>query len=178
MNNIIEIGDISNKGLEFDWNKEISWLQKQFSKDKITEFEFKEPLFSNFRITKSNWNIFIKGRFKTKINLYCSRCLEKVLYSINLTVDKVLVPYEHEEYKEEKELKQEDLEKDYYLQKIDLFEIIKEQILLNIPYKTQCKKDCKGLCVQCGINLNHNQCDCHINKAIDQRFAILKNLKL
>jgi uncharacterized protein len=178
MNNILKIEDIPDKGLEFEWNKGINWLQNYFFNEIIPEFQFKDPLLSHFKITKFNRDIFIEGEINTKLIFYCSRCLEKFYYSINLEIDKILVPYKKEGYKEEKELKHEDFEVEYYYQKIDLLETIKEQILLNIPYKVLCRKDCKGLCQKCGVNLNDEQCKCHINKEIDPRFAILKNIKI
>lgn len=178
MDYIIRVEDIPGKGLEFDWNKEVKYLQKYLFKENITEFQFKDPLRASFKIDKVNRDIIIKGGINTRLTLYCSRCLEKIYYSINAKIDRIFFPRAQEEYQEEKELRREDFEVEYYNQEIDLLEIIKEQILLDIPYKVLCRKDCKGLCSICGINLNSEQCRCHINKVIDSRFAVLKNLKM
>jgi uncharacterized protein len=58
---------------------------------------------------------------------------------------------------------------------VDLTEIIREQILLNLPEQVLCKEDCKGLCPQCGANRNLIDCDCGEDE-IDPRWAALKNL--
>jgi len=37
---------------------------------------------------------------------------------------------------------------------------IREEIILDYPLKPLCKPDCKGLCPQCGANLNEGGCTC------------------
>ncbi len=59
--------------------------------------------------------------------------------------------------------------------KLDIFEPLKEQILLDMPSKWLCSDDCKGLCPKCGKNLNEGECDCP-KKEIDPRLEILKTL--
>ncbi|HEX8637491.1 MAG TPA: DUF177 domain-containing protein, partial [Pyrinomonadaceae bacterium] len=60
--------------------------------------------------------------------------------------------------------------------KIDVAEIVREQILLNLPEPVYCRDDCKGLCPQCGANRNLIDCKCE-EKEIDPRWAALKGLK-
>ncbi len=43
---------------------------------------------------------------------------------------------------------------------IDLTEGVVEDILLGLPLKVLCSEDCKGLCPQCGTNLNIEECAC------------------
>ncbi|MBR6599034.1 MAG: DUF177 domain-containing protein, partial [Oscillospiraceae bacterium] len=43
---------------------------------------------------------------------------------------------------------------------IDLKEIAISDLLLQLPSKTLCDEECKGLCPSCGCNLNESQCDC------------------
>jgi uncharacterized protein len=59
---------------------------------------------------------------------------------------------------------------------IDVAELVREQILLNLPEQVFCAEDCKGLCPQCGANRNLIDCKCE-EKEIDPRWAALKNLK-
>ncbi len=58
---------------------------------------------------------------------------------------------------------------------IDLNPIAREYLLLEIPIKPLCKPDCKGLCPECGENLNEHFCG-HTNIPVDPRLEILKNL--
>jgi uncharacterized protein len=50
-----------------------------------------------------------------------------------------------------------------------------EQVLLTIPLQTLCRPDCRGLCSQCGQNLNEGSCQCSDNTG-DPRLAALRTL--
>jgi uncharacterized protein len=59
---------------------------------------------------------------------------------------------------------------------VELNEILREQILLAMPIKTVCRDACKGLCPQCGKNLNIAECQC-VPIAGDPRWDALKDLR-
>jgi len=48
---------------------------------------------------------------------------------------------------------------------IDLGVIFREYLLLEIPINAVCKPDCKGLCPECGQNLNENMCKHFLDKS-------------
>lgn len=56
----------------------------------------------------------------------------------------------------------------------NLDELLREDILLQVPTKELCKPDCKGLCPMCGANLNETACSC--KPPIDPRLAVLRQL--
>ena len=56
--------------------------------------------------------------------------------------------------------------------------ILEEYLVLGIPYTVFCSVDCLGLCPQCGQNLNLVSCECESVAPVDDRFAVLRNLKL
>jgi uncharacterized protein len=49
-------------------------------------------------------------------------------------------------------------------------------VLLALPLKVICQSDCRGLCPNCGANLNHEECRCETH-ATDPRLAPLARLK-
>ena len=57
---------------------------------------------------------------------------------------------------------------------LDLDALAEEDVVLNLPSKVLCKEDCKGLCPQCGKNLNDGPCDC--KEPVDPRLAGLLDL--
>lgn len=59
--------------------------------------------------------------------------------------------------------------------RLDLAEAMREYALLELPAAPRCREDCKGLCPQCGNNLNDGPCDCD-RESVDERFAILSKL--
>ena len=129
------------------------------------------------RITKTSTTVFIKGNLSAIINSYCSRCLEDASIPIGGNFTYTLVPAKAET-REDLELTAEELEISHYSGEfIDLTSIICEQIILQIPFQTLCREECKGLCPRCGINLNTSSCNCHLN-IINDRMAVLKNFRV
>jgi uncharacterized protein len=58
---------------------------------------------------------------------------------------------------------------------IDVTPAVREELLLAAPQYVVCRDDCKGLCPQCGKDLNAGLCDC--KPAVDARWQPLKALK-
>ena len=58
--------------------------------------------------------------------------------------------------------------------KLDIKELTLEDICLFLPSKFLCREDCKGVCPQCGTNLNESSCDC--KKPVDPRFEALLSM--
>jgi len=57
---------------------------------------------------------------------------------------------------------------------LDLSNLINEVFLINRPIQKTCKEDCRGLCPDCGKNLNLTTCDCK-SERIDPRLEKLKS---
>lgn len=57
--------------------------------------------------------------------------------------------------------------------KLDVDQLIKEELLMCFPMRLLCREDCKGLCPRCGKPLNEGDCGCQ-QKEIDPRLAVLK----
>lgn len=59
---------------------------------------------------------------------------------------------------------------------IDLKAVLTEQLQLQVPFQPLCREDCKGICFNCGADLNVGRCACaKVTKA--NPFAALKELK-
>ena len=58
---------------------------------------------------------------------------------------------------------------------VELDEIVLGNIIVNLPQKRLCREDCKGLCANCGQNLNVSACNCD-TRPTDPRFDILDKL--
>ena len=46
---------------------------------------------------------------------------------------------------------------------IDLDDLAREYLVVEIPINPLCRPDCKGLCVECGADLNVEVCE-HVQK--------------
>jgi len=65
---------------------------------------------------------------------------------------------------------------EYREDKIDLGEVVREQLYLALPMKPLCREDCKGLCPVCGANRNRETCTCQ-QEWVDPRMAALAEWK-
>lgn len=119
----------------------------------------------------------VKGTIFAEVGIDCSRCLQPTENSLEIPFKAVFVTPENYTEAKEAELGGEDLEVSIFDgDEIDLTELVREQILLNLPIQVFCREDCQGLCPKCGANQNLIDCKCEENE-IDPRWASLKNLK-
>jgi uncharacterized protein len=119
----------------------------------------------------------VKGKISARAALECTRCLTEIEQDLDVSFEAAFVGAEHYTEAKEAELKGEDLDVSLLEgDEIDLNELVREQILLNLPEQVFCSEDCKGLCEKCGANRNLINCNCE-EKEIDPRWSALKNLK-
>lgn len=137
-------------------------------------------VYASLTIEKEADGVFVKGDIATKVIKRCSRCLKEFKEDLQLDMYLTFVSYESgDTIENEHELSSSDLELSFLVNnELDTTEIIREQIAAELPIKSICKKDCKGLCARCGGNLNLGACDCSKDEDGDPRFSILNNLKI
>ena len=131
-------------------------------------------------------NVHASGTMTGEVVVACGRCLGPARVAIDEPVQATYMSQaaldaiqaeEQPDAEEGVELEAEDLDVyPYDGEVVDLEPIIKEQLVLAVPYAPLCKDDCQGLCPQCGIDKNVETCQCE--KPLDPRFAALKGLKL
>ena len=121
--------------------------------------------------------IRIEGNLETKIELVCARCLEPVVEEVSRTFDLFYAPVPKVEKPTIDQLKDDETEIGFYKgEGLFLADVLREQLLLALPLKVICQSDCRGLCPNCGANLNHEECRCETH-ATDPRMAPLARLK-
>jgi uncharacterized protein len=136
-----------------------------------------EPVQLAFEVHKDKERFRLVGSVMTELELPCSRCLESYRMPVNASFDLRYHPASEMSQAEESEVGADDLETSYYQDdQIDLNELMREQFYLALPMKPLCREGCKGLCAQCGTNLNTGTCDCGPAWE-DPRLAPLKQLK-
>jgi uncharacterized protein len=119
----------------------------------------------------------VTGRIDGTLRLDCGRCLEPFDVAVGAPFELRYMPVEEGGAPdEEREVGDDDLTTAYYRENaIDLEELMREQFQLALPMKPLCTEACKGLCPECGANLNTTACDCK-PKWEDPRLAGLKSL--
>jgi uncharacterized protein len=98
-----------------------------------------------------------RGRMDTSVETGCVRCLELFTMEIHQDLDLLYLPQSEnvgQEDCEERELSDKDLAVGFYQDdKIDLSQMIWEQVYLALPMKPLCKEDCRGLSARISTSL-------------------------
>ncbi len=134
------------------------------------------PVSYDVRVERTGNAVRVSGTLSAEIEVACVRCLTAYPQVVSRDFE---VRYRRAEAGaggDEAELDEMDLDLDYYGDEgIDLQQLIGEQILLSLPMKPLCQPECKGLCSQCGINLNDETCGCE--PEVDPRLASLGTIR-
>ena len=145
-------------------------IELEDSGDLIGNASFKGEVFSR------DGRTHVAGRITADVSAGCSRCLEPVSTHLELGFDDIFIDSSEEPTVAEAEIAEQALDESLVIGgKIDMADIVREQILLAIPEQLLCSEDCRGLCPKCGENRNLIDCNC-ADDDIDPRWAALKNL--
>ena len=112
-----------------------------------------------------------------RMEVSCARCLDPVELDVNRAFDLLYRPLVAEKGSDEVSISEAETEIGYYKgEGLELEDVLREQVLLALPIKALCRVDCKGLCPQCGKNLNAENCGCE-RKSADPRWNALEGLR-
>jgi uncharacterized protein len=162
------------------------------------------PIQAHFSIRKVDEVVVLSGQIKTYVNLVCSRCAnpfhlnckpgisglfckDPVMAGVGHLSDETHRPsgqnkgyarHAHDEAADEEISQGKDLDITYLSNDyVDLSEVLTEHLQLQVPFQPLCREDCKGMCSQCGADLNTGRCAC-AKLAASKPFSVLKDLKL
>jgi uncharacterized protein len=119
------------------------------------EFAHKEPVM----LTITNLDkkmVMIEGSTNITMTLFCSRCLKEILYPMDISILKEI------DFNLTEEERAQGLDETNYIigYNLDVDTLIYDEILIGFPMSLLCSEDCKGLCRNCGTDLNEKTCDC------------------
>ena len=167
-----EIKDVE-KELELDPDK--GWLQDAVRRVDETPplgpaAPAKRPISGDLTFRKVDEIAVVEGHIQTLIHLICSRCATPFLfpcaphftamYSRDREMTEIWTKSPGAGFSAGADLEITYLDKDY----LDLGETLSEQLRLLIPLQPLCREDCKGLCPECGADLNVRPCECQALK--------------
>ena len=128
-------------------------------------------------VRKNRMQFRLVGGVRTTIELSCGRCLEDFEMPVAESFDVLYLPHTPAGSVEERMVEDDDLSTAFYEDSvIDLGQLMQEQCYLAVPMKPLCREDCRGLCSECGTNLNSGSCECR-QTWVDPRLAVLDQLR-
>ena len=136
-----------------------------------------EPATVTGKVRLAGNEVFVNGHVETRAQVECDRCLKPVELPVSADFElEYITGADYESTSAVAELTEAELSVAVFDgEAIDVDEIVKEQILLAVPTRMLCREDCKGICPECGKDLNTGECQC-VKDDIDPRWAALKNL--
>lgn len=112
----------------------------------------------------------ISGMTRLVIEIPCDRCLQPVREELNLEFIKDVNLDETDADQTDKD--ERNYIDGYYL---DVDQLLFNEILIGWPMKILCCEDCKGICNECGQNLNEGACDCE-DTSLDPRMSVVRDM--
>jgi uncharacterized protein len=110
--------------------------------------------------TREKEKIRARGQIRTVLSLRCINCVENYELKVNSKFDIILFPV-YLIKSTDTALTTDEMEYIFFDgEEIDLEKILMEQVNLFIPFNPTCTPDCKGICPNCGANLNYEECQC------------------
>lgn len=153
---IIELESIFNTdGSSYPFDYEFSLSHIEISGNA----PIKEPVKVNGIVKNNTGIVTLDANVEFQYSAQCDRCAEEIERTFKYNFSHNLIA----------SLSNEDND-DFLVvndMRLDLDELIEEDVNLELPTKFLCDEECKGVCVMCGKNLNKDQCDC--KKPMDPR---------
>ena len=138
------------------------------------------PITGQVRLLRTGSDILVQGVLQTTIEKSCGRCLEPFTSPVTVELEEQFFPTIDvttgvgvEPPEDADEANRIDTQ-----HTLDLNEVVRQDLLLESESSRYCQPNCKGICLQCGQNLNVAQCNCR-NDAVDLRWAgLLEKLEI
>jgi uncharacterized protein len=117
------------------------------------------------RLSRTKEGILVQAQLQTALEDECYRCLDPIINHVAVDLEE-LYAY-HSSHNAEFRINEDAI--------LDLAPLLRAEVLIATSARRLCRPDCRGLCPQCGVNLNHTTCQCDLDD-VDPRLAALRNL--
>ncbi len=114
--------------------------------------------------------VLVTGTARAALEGECARCLEPISDEIEVRFQELFV-YDDREVDPDEELEVSKLQDDL----VDLEPLLRDAVVLALPFQPVCEDDCPGLCVECGARLADDPDHTH-GEPVDPRWAALATL--
>ena len=132
------------------------------------DFHFIGTPLINGSIFNNGKSLILKAKVDLCLGVRCARCMQDLEESFSFELEEALV--------REEDVSDPDGDQIVFTgSEIDLTEIVQAGFFMNVPGKFLCSENCKGLCPDCGVNLNLESCTCK-EEVIDPRWESLKKI--
>jgi uncharacterized protein len=125
------------------------------------------PIELDIRLESVVEGVLVTGTAVVELRGECVRCLVEVSDTMEIDIQELYVNPDSEATEDEASRLEGDL--------VDLEPLLRDDVVLDLPFQPVCLEDCAGLCVECGANLNNDPDHSHVG-SIDPRWEALRAL--
>lgn len=142
------------------------------------DIELAAPITGEVRLSSTGRSILAHARLDTAVVEQCSRCLAPMMAPVTVEIEEEALPsidldsglpVASEEPPDALRLDEH--------HELDLGGAVRDAISLAEPIAPLCRPDCRGLCLECGLELNERPDHLHVDDAIDPRLAALAGIR-
>ena len=158
---------IQQKGSDVAFDLLDSWTEDRWNGDSV---EYTAPVTLSGTYMLADETVIVRGVARAEITSPCARCLKPTVSTVEADVEEAFfrdidgtLEVEEDQYK-------------YSGHVLELDDAVRTALLLELPSRVLCKEDCKGLCSQCGQDLNINECSCQKDLTHRNPFSALASL--
>lgn len=135
------------------------------------------PVELDLRLEAVMEGVLVTGTASADLEGECARCLEPIEDTLTVDLQELFVYEDHAEPAGSKGGDDEEdgvsrLEGDL----LDLEPLLRDAVVLALPFQPLCQEDCLGLCVECGARLTDDPDHAH-DEPVDPRWAALQSLE-
>jgi len=170
----VRLSDIPVEGLLLDYRHDPGLLEPLGDGIRLLE-----PVAVRLSILPVGDRYFIEGEVLGRVEVECGRCLAAVPLTVAAPCAIDVVPLARELVEDERgSLDRGELDVMFCSDEVlNLDDLVREQLLLNVPMRPLCRDGCLGLCPTCGKNRNLGACGCRELDAVDPRLEGLRRFR-
>jgi uncharacterized protein len=181
---LVPLRDIPPEGWRQTLDLTDEWSAKALSEELLEWIPTK--IRAQVSLFKTGRDAVAHGMLTGGLETGCSRCTAPSQQKLDASFNLTFVPAADDEKAApggEREIQEGEAETVGYIdEQIDLEPVLREQLILALPYAPLCREDCKGLCARCGKDLNEGPCSCPTEapepEVKPDRWAALRDIKL
>ncbi len=158
---------IQRKGIDVPFELTDVWGEDHWNGDTIA---YVRPVSLSGTYMLADETVIVRGIARAVIQSPCARCLRPTQTEVEAELEEAFIRDTGEP---------QALDEDQYMYSghvLELDEAVRTALLLEMPSRILCKEDCRGLCDQCGADLNTNECSCQKDLTHRNPFSALASL--
>src|SRR5579862_6531318 len=153
-------------------------LEETFSR--VEDQPLSRPVRVSVHLTRINDGLLARGDVETALETVCSRCIEPAEQPVGFHFEEQFRPTIDIVTGQPARTDEDDAAAPVFTidanHLLDLDEVLRQGVVMETPMHPLCQPNCRGLCPNCGANLNQGACDCEPDAPSGSMAAMLKDL--